>query len=174
MAHAATGIDDIRNVALALGRLRMYQRFTRAPEHFRWIVLVQQDRTDRISAHWPHAVGLCADGRPAIWRVVSGRDAKEGKYLGFDNWRMVMEQLAALKVDLEWLASALEKAPRAPELQRTVQRVEGEIAQLGAVNLAALEELAQASERKPLFYSKDHFLLFSPRPSAECPAQMTS
>jgi chromosome segregation protein len=29
-----------------------------------------------------------------------------------------------------------------------VQRVEGEIAQLGAVNLAALEELTQASERK--------------------------
>ena len=52
---------------------------------------------DRLANDWPHAVGLCADGRPAIWRVVSGRDAKEGKYLGFDNWRMVMEQLAALK-----------------------------------------------------------------------------
>ena len=58
------------------------------------------------------------------------------------------EQLAALKVDMEWLAGALEKAPRAAELQRTVLRVEGEIAQLGAVNLAALEELTQASERK--------------------------
>ena len=58
------------------------------------------------------------------------------------------EQLAALKVDLEWLAGALEKAPRAAELQRTVLRVEGEIAQLGAVNLAALDELTQASERK--------------------------
>ena len=58
------------------------------------------------------------------------------------------EQLAALKVDLVWLASALENAPRAAELQRTVLRVEGEMTQLGAVNLAALEELAQASERK--------------------------
>ena len=58
------------------------------------------------------------------------------------------EQLAALKMDVEWLAGALEKAPRAVELQRTVLRVEGEIAQLGAVNLAALEELTQASERK--------------------------
>jgi len=58
------------------------------------------------------------------------------------------EQLAALKVDAEWLANALEKAPRAAELQRTVARVEAEIAQLGAVNLAALDELKQASERK--------------------------
>lgn len=58
------------------------------------------------------------------------------------------EQLAALKVDAEWLQRALEKAPRAAELQRTVVRVEAEIAQLGAVNLAALEELQQASERK--------------------------
>ncbi len=58
------------------------------------------------------------------------------------------EQLAALKVDAEWLAGALEKAPRAAELQRTVARVEAEIAQLGAVNLAALDELKQASERK--------------------------
>jgi chromosome segregation protein len=58
------------------------------------------------------------------------------------------EQLATLKVDEQWLVAALEKAPRAAELQRTVARVEGEIAQLGAVNLAALEELKQASERK--------------------------
>ncbi len=58
------------------------------------------------------------------------------------------EQLAALKVDADWLVGALEKAPRAAELQRTVLRVETEIAQLGAVNLAALEELKQSSERK--------------------------
>ena len=35
-----------------------------------------------------------------------------------------------LKVDAEWLTQALEKAPRAAELQRTVARVDGEIAQL--------------------------------------------
>ncbi|MBL8311245.1 MAG: chromosome segregation protein SMC [Burkholderiales bacterium] len=58
------------------------------------------------------------------------------------------EQLATLKVDADWLTQALDKAPRAAELQRTVSRVDGEIAQLGAVNLAALEELQQASERK--------------------------
>lgn len=55
---------------------------------------------DRLASDWPHAVGLCADGRPAVWRVVAGSTVKEGKtaYVGFDNWRLAMEQLAALKI----------------------------------------------------------------------------
>jgi CRISPR-associated protein Cmr1 len=55
---------------------------------------------DRLASEWPHAVGLCADGRPAVWRVVAGSTVKEGKtaFVGFDNWRLVMEQLAALKI----------------------------------------------------------------------------
>lgn len=54
--------------------------------------------TDRLAADWPHAFGLCVDGRPAVWRVVAGRDTKEGKYLGFNTWREVLERLAALKI----------------------------------------------------------------------------
>lgn len=54
--------------------------------------------TDRLAADWPHAFGLCIDGRPAVWRVVAGRDTKEGKYLGFNTWREVLERLAALKI----------------------------------------------------------------------------
>jgi CRISPR-associated protein Cmr1 len=55
---------------------------------------------DRLASEWPHGVGACADGRPAVWRVVAGSTVKEGKtaYVGFDNWRLVMEQLAALKI----------------------------------------------------------------------------
>jgi len=53
---------------------------------------------DRLAGEWPHAVGLCVDARPAIWRVVGGRDAAQGKYIGFNNWREVMERLAALKI----------------------------------------------------------------------------
>jgi CRISPR-associated protein Cmr1 len=55
---------------------------------------------DRFASDWPHAVGLCVDARPAVWRVVAGSTVKEGKtaYVGFDNWRLVMEQLAALKI----------------------------------------------------------------------------
>lgn len=55
---------------------------------------------DRLASEWPHAVGMCADGRPAVWRVVAGSTLKEGKtaYVGFENWNQVMEQLAALKI----------------------------------------------------------------------------
>ncbi|MBP8053243.1 MAG: hypothetical protein KAY39_00175 [Burkholderiaceae bacterium] len=55
---------------------------------------------DRLANEWPHAVGLCADARPAVWRVVAGSTVKEGKtaFVGFDNWRLVMEKLAALKI----------------------------------------------------------------------------
>lgn len=50
-------------------------------------------------ADWPHAVGACADGRPAVWRLVKDRDASAGKYLGFKDWREVLEQLAQLKIN---------------------------------------------------------------------------
>lgn len=53
---------------------------------------------DGLAADWPHALGMCVDGRPAVWRVVAGRDPKEGKYLGFKTWREVLERLAALKI----------------------------------------------------------------------------
>ena len=53
--------------------------------------------TDRVAADWPHALGACADGRAAVWRVVAGR--ADGKYLGFNTWREVLERLAALKID---------------------------------------------------------------------------
>jgi chromosome segregation protein len=58
------------------------------------------------------------------------------------------EQLAALSFDEVWLAEQLPKAPRAAELQRQLGRVETDMSNLGAVNLAALEELQQSSERK--------------------------
>jgi len=55
---------------------------------------------DRLASDWPHALGLCADRRPAVWRVVAGSTLKEGKtaFVGFDNWRQVMEKLAGLKI----------------------------------------------------------------------------
>lgn len=53
---------------------------------------------DRLAGDWPHSVGLCADERPAVWRVFSQRDASQGKYLGFTDWKSVMERMAALKI----------------------------------------------------------------------------
>lgn len=55
---------------------------------------------DRLAGDWPHCVGLCADGRPAVWRVVSGQKQVDGKtqFLGFDKWEQVLERFAALKI----------------------------------------------------------------------------
>ncbi len=57
--------------------------------------------TDRLAADWPHALGLCADGRPAVWRVVADRQVgADGKivFTGFKDWKNVLERLAALKI----------------------------------------------------------------------------
>ena len=56
---------------------------------------------DRVASDWPHAVGLCSDGRPAVWRVAAGREINPDNkviYPGFDSWRQVLEKLAALKI----------------------------------------------------------------------------
>ncbi len=56
---------------------------------------------DPRAADWPHALGLCADSRPAVWRVFSGKKINaDGKtvFEGFKDWKPVLEKLAALKI----------------------------------------------------------------------------
>jgi chromosome segregation protein len=64
------------------------------------------------------------------------------------NLQQAVEQLEALTFEEQWLEEAIKRAPRANELQRNIVRLDVDIAQLGAVNLAALDELTQAAERK--------------------------
>jgi len=60
-----------------------------------------------------------------------------------------MEQLSAAEVDLEALAKSIEDgAVKLYGLQGEIDRINREIAALGAVNLAALDELTSARERK--------------------------
>ena len=57
--------------------------------------------TDRLAADWPHALGACADGRPAVWRVFADKKLNdEGKlvFTGFKEWKTVLERLAKLKI----------------------------------------------------------------------------
>jgi chromosome segregation protein len=58
------------------------------------------------------------------------------------------EQLAGTGVDEEALRAAFPEPPKASWLQGEVTRLANAIAALGAVNLAALDELAASSERK--------------------------
>ncbi|HET9820334.1 MAG TPA: chromosome segregation protein SMC [Burkholderiaceae bacterium] len=60
-----------------------------------------------------------------------------------------LEQLAAAHVDLAVLAQSIEAGSvRLQGLQGQIDRIQGDIAALGAVNLAALEELTSSRERK--------------------------
>ncbi|MFM2068877.1 MAG: chromosome segregation protein, partial [Pseudomonadota bacterium] len=60
-----------------------------------------------------------------------------------------LEQLAAAQVDLEVIAASVEDGGvKLYGLQTEIDRINREIAALGAVNLAALDELASARERK--------------------------
>jgi chromosome segregation protein len=58
------------------------------------------------------------------------------------------QQLAQAGADEEALKALLEKGTRSGALQGEINRLTGEIQSLGAVNLAALEELQAAQERK--------------------------
>src|SRR5436190_10462429 len=51
MAHCAAGIDDVGHVTFAFGGLGTNQRLTRAGENLRGILLVQEDRADRILSY---------------------------------------------------------------------------------------------------------------------------
>ncbi|UXH80261.1 chromosome segregation protein SMC [Roseateles amylovorans] len=66
-----------------------------------------------------------------------------------------MEQLTAANVDLEVLAKSVEEgAVKLYGLQGEIDRITREIAALGAVNLAALDELGAARERKTFLDSQ--------------------
>jgi len=58
------------------------------------------------------------------------------------------QELAAAGADEVALGEQLEKGRRASTLQADIIRLNGEISALGLVNLAALDELAQSTERK--------------------------
>jgi chromosome segregation protein len=58
------------------------------------------------------------------------------------------QQLAEAQADEEALARRADEGVRAASLQGEITRLAGQIAELGAVNLAALEELQSANERR--------------------------
>ncbi|GGY48420.1 chromosome segregation protein SMC [Pseudoduganella albidiflava] len=64
------------------------------------------------------------------------------------NQEQFAQQLAEAQADEQALAAKLQPDMKAQYLQAEVTRLTNAIAALGAVNLAALDELAQASERK--------------------------
>ena len=64
------------------------------------------------------------------------------------NFDQFATQLSEAGANEEALAAEAERAPRASSLQGEITRITQAINELGAVNLAALEELGASRERK--------------------------
>jgi len=90
---------------------------------------------------------LQADGRiaPLRDRVGELRLKEQAAQINHDQFA---EQLRAAEADEARLAGEAERAPRPSALQGEITRLTQAIAELGAVNLAALEELRTSTERK--------------------------
>jgi chromosome segregation protein len=90
---------------------------------------------------------LQAEARAAPLREKLGelRLKEQAAQINFDQFAT---QLAEARADEALLASEAEGAPRASSLQGEITRITQAINELGAVNLAALEELRTSQERK--------------------------
>ena len=87
--------------------------------------------------------------QPARERITEAQLKEQAARLNKEQFE---QQLAEAQADLDALNAILEtdegKRLRAPSLQGEITRINNEIAALGAVNLAALDELKAARERK--------------------------
>jgi chromosome segregation protein len=70
------------------------------------------------------------------------------------NYEQFATQLSEAGANEELLAAEAERAPRASSLQGEITRITQAISELGAVNLAALEELRTSQERKSFLDSQ--------------------
>ena len=89
---------------------------------------------------------------PLRARITDFQLKEQAAQLGYDQYS---QSLAEAEADLETLAASIEQeAVRLHGLQAEIDRGQREIAALGAVNLAALDELASARERKTFLDSQ--------------------
>ena len=93
--------------------------------------------------------------QPLRDRIAETRLKEQEARLTEDQYARQLEEAGASE---EALAASLEKGVRAGALQAEITRLSGEIRELGAVNLAAVEELRTARERKDYLDAQSHDL----------------
>jgi chromosome segregation protein len=104
------------------------------------------DLTARLRSSDEQRLRLERELDPLRQRITEFQLKEQAARLGFEQYTQL---LAEAQADLEALAkSVAEGAVRLSGLQVEIDRLHRDIAALGAVNLAALDELAVASERK--------------------------
>jgi chromosome segregation protein len=104
------------------------------------------DLTAKLRASDERRLQLDREQEPLRQRITDLRLKEQAAQLGFEQYAQLLTDAQA---DLEAVAKSIEEGNvRLAGLQGEIDRFSREIAALGAVNLAALEELATARERK--------------------------
>ncbi|HWI77888.1 MAG TPA: chromosome segregation protein SMC [Ramlibacter sp.] len=104
------------------------------------------DLTAKLRASDERRLQLERELDPLRQRITEFQLKEQAARLGFEQYS---QQLADAQADLEAVAKSIEEGKvRLPGMQGEIDRLHREIAALGAVNLAALEELTTARDRK--------------------------
>jgi chromosome segregation protein len=104
------------------------------------------DLTARLRASDERRLQLERELDPLRQRITEFQLKEQAARLGFEQYSQL---LADAQADLEAVAKSIEEGKvRLPGMQGEIDRLHREIAALGAVNLAALEELTTARDRK--------------------------
>ncbi|MGR4869818.1 chromosome segregation protein SMC [Variovorax sp. LARHSF232] len=104
------------------------------------------DLTIKLRANDERRLQLERELEPLRQRITDFQLKEQAARLGFEQYAQL---LADAQADLEAVAASIESDKvRLAGLQSEIDRLHREVAALGAVNLAALDELATASERK--------------------------
>jgi chromosome segregation protein len=95
---------------------------------------------------WEEARAGCEQKlQPLRDRIAELRLKEQAAHIALDQFT---QQLAEAGADVEALAAALKEGQKAAPLQGEITRLANAIGELGAINMAALEELATGQERK--------------------------
>lgn len=133
-AAAQTGLQDALEVKVA------------CEEKLSLLRSEYDDLTQRLRAADEQRMQMSHELDPLRQRVTELQLKAQAAEIGFDQYA---EHLAQAEVDLEALAQSVESdGVKLSGLQSEIDRLQRVIAALGAVNLAALEELSAARERK--------------------------
>ena len=104
------------------------------------------DLTAKLRASDERRLQLERELDPLRQRITEFQLKEQAARLGFEQYS---QQLADAQADLEAIARSIDEGKvRLPGMQGEIDRLHREIAALGAVNLAALEELTTARDRK--------------------------
>ncbi len=111
------------------------------------------DLTAKLRASDERRLQLERELEPLRQRIMEFQLKEQAARLGFEQYA---QQLADAQADLEAVERSIQENPvRLGGLQGEIDRLHREIAALGAVNLAALDELAAARERKQFLDSQN-------------------